>query len=218
MDEEAGTIEIPTDGLYLVYAQVFIILSFLNPLTNPPPKNPNFNLILRILPSCVFVYIFPLYFSFAVFRAQTLSNPPYSQQISNLVSSALLLRLSHHNKSQVTGAATVLYRTMATADIITENPKNLNFNYDFTCIFPKPSFQCMCIISLFQIEYLDVHDTNGFEINVDDEATMSCVTSTLGQDEETKKHNTCHTSGVLFLQRGNQYLFFKDVCFIFYHC
>jgi len=54
-----------------------------------------------------------------------------------------------------------------------------------------------------QIEYLDVHDTNGFEINVDDEATMSCVTSTLGQDEETKKHNTCHTSGVLFLQRGS---------------
>ena len=42
MDEEAGTIEIPTDGLYLVYAQVFIILSFLNPLTNPPPKSPNF--------------------------------------------------------------------------------------------------------------------------------------------------------------------------------
>ena len=38
MDEEAGTIEIPTDGLYLVYAQVFIILSCLN----PSPKNPNF--------------------------------------------------------------------------------------------------------------------------------------------------------------------------------
>ena len=62
MDEEAGTIEIPTDGLYLVYAQVFIILSCLNPLTNPSPKNPNFAELSG------FVYIFPLYlFSFPVF-------------------------------------------------------------------------------------------------------------------------------------------------------
>ena len=58
----------------------------------------------------------------------------------------------------------------------------------------------------FQIEYLDVHDTNGFEVDVDDEATMSCVTSTHNGDQETetKKHNTCHTSAVLFLQRGKK--------------
>ena len=62
---------------------------------------------------------------------------------------------------------------------------------------------------------MDVHDTNGFEINVDDEATMSCVTSTLGQDEETKKHNTCHTSGVLFLQRGN-YIYFLKMFVLFF--
>lgn len=53
-----------------------------------------------------------------------------------------------------------------------------------------------------QIEYLDVNETNGFEIDVDDEATMSCVTSSFG-DKETKKHNTCHTSAVIFLQRGS---------------
>lgn len=54
---------------------------------------------------------------------------------------------------------------------------------------------------ILQIEYLDSHETNGFEINVDNDATLSCVVTTSG-DEETMKHNTCHTSGVIYLQKG----------------
>lgn len=53
-----------------------------------------------------------------------------------------------------------------------------------------------------QIEYLDAHIINGFEINVDNEATLSCVVSSHGLKDK-KKHNTCHTSGVIYLQRGS---------------
>jgi len=52
-----------------------------------------------------------------------------------------------------------------------------------------------------QIEYMDVSETNGFEVDLDSEAILSCVVTTSGSDDE-KKHNTCYTSGAVFLQRG----------------
>ena len=86
MDEEAGTIEIPTDGLYLVYAQVFIILSCLNPLTNPIHHQK-----ILILPSWVGLFTFSRYIYFlsrcsqdrlsvtllVLSRFQTFSAQPY---------------------------------------------------------------------------------------------------------------------------------------------
>jgi len=52
-----------------------------------------------------------------------------------------------------------------------------------------------------QIEYMDVSETNGFEVDLDSEAILSCVVTTSGTDD-SKKHNTCYTSAALFLQRG----------------
>jgi len=52
-----------------------------------------------------------------------------------------------------------------------------------------------------QIEYMDVSETNGFEVDLDSEAILSCVVTTSGSDD-SKKHNTCYTSAALFLQRG----------------
>ena len=49
---------------------------------------------------------------------------------------------------------------------------------------------------------MDVNPTNGFEVDVDDEAVISCVTTSTSQEEEAKQHNTCHTSAVLWLKRG----------------
>ena len=49
---------------------------------------------------------------------------------------------------------------------------------------------------------MDVNPTNGFEVDVDNEAIVSCVTTSTGQEEEAKQHNTCHTSAVLWLKRG----------------
>merc|ERR1711953_297556 len=54
-----------------------------------------------------------------------------------------------------------------------------------------------------QVEYMDVNPTNGFEVDVDDEAVISCVTTSTSQEEEAKQHNTCHTSAVLWLKRGS---------------
>jgi len=54
-----------------------------------------------------------------------------------------------------------------------------------------------------QVEYMDVNPTNGFEVDVDNEAIVSCVTTSTGQEEEAKQHNTCHTSAVLWLKRGS---------------
>ena len=48
---------------------------------------------------------------------------------------------------------------------------------------------------------MDVSETNGFEVDLDSEAVLSCVT-TSGTDDSKKKHNTCFTSAALFLQRG----------------
>jgi len=53
-----------------------------------------------------------------------------------------------------------------------------------------------------QIEYMDVSETNGFEVDLDSEAVLSCVVTTSGTDDSEKKHNTCFTSATLFLQRG----------------
>merc|ERR1711935_846404 len=53
-----------------------------------------------------------------------------------------------------------------------------------------------------QIEYMDVSETNGFEVDLDSEAVLSCVVTTSGSDDQEKKHNTCFTSAALFLQRG----------------
>jgi len=53
-----------------------------------------------------------------------------------------------------------------------------------------------------QIEYMDVNETNGFEVDLDSEAILSCVVTTSGSDDDKKKHNTCFTSGAIFLQRG----------------
>ena len=53
-----------------------------------------------------------------------------------------------------------------------------------------------------QIEYMDVSETNGFEVDLDSEAVLSCVVTTSGSDDQVKKHNTCFTSATIFLQRG----------------
>ena len=49
---------------------------------------------------------------------------------------------------------------------------------------------------------MDVSETNGFEVDLDSEAVLSCVVTTSGSDDQVKKHNTCFTSAALFLQRG----------------
>ena len=49
---------------------------------------------------------------------------------------------------------------------------------------------------------MDVSETNGFEVDLDSEAVLSCVVTTSGTDDSEKKHNTCFTSATLFLQRG----------------
>ena len=49
---------------------------------------------------------------------------------------------------------------------------------------------------------MDENETNGFEVDLDSEAILSCVVSTSGSDDK-KKHNTCFTSGTVFLQRGS---------------
>jgi len=54
-----------------------------------------------------------------------------------------------------------------------------------------------------QIEYMDVSETNGFEVDLDSEAVLSCVVTTSGSDDQEKKHNTCFTSATIFLQRGS---------------
>ena len=49
---------------------------------------------------------------------------------------------------------------------------------------------------------MDVSETNGFEVDLDSEAVLSCVVTTSGSDDQVKKHNTCFTSATIFLQRG----------------
>lgn len=62
--------------------------------------------------------------------------------------------------------------------------------------------RAILILFLLQVEYLDENETNGYEIDLDEEPVLSCVVSTSGK-EDVKKHNTCFTSGVIYLQTGN---------------
>ena len=64
---------------------------------------------------------------------------------------------------------------------------------------------------------MDVSETNGFEVDLDSEAVLSCVVTTSGTDDSKKKHNTCFTSATIFLQRGKvSYISFSSLNTQFY--
>ena len=70
---------------------------------------------------------------------------------------------------------------------------------------------------ILQIEYLDANPTNGFEVDVDNEAIISCVTTSTGKGEEDEKqHNTCHTSAVLWLKRGTKKVYYAVLAALLY--
>lgn len=52
-----------------------------------------------------------------------------------------------------------------------------------------------------QVEYLDNHEVNGYEVYLNNEPFISCVTSTHSL-KERKKHNTCYTAAVVYIEDG----------------
>ena len=85
---------------------------------------------------------------------------------------------------------------------------------------------------------MDEHDVNGYEVYVNNEPSLSCVTATRGHSSSSqsstsgnnllpdatssginpassvghkhKKHNTCFTSAVLYVKQGKYILVFKE--------
>ncbi|XP_023328572.1 protein eiger [Eurytemora carolleeae] len=53
-----------------------------------------------------------------------------------------------------------------------------------------------------QINYLDEHDVNGFQIYVNETPFVLCTTMT-HTPQQTTKVNTCYTGGVVFLEQGD---------------
>jgi hypothetical protein len=51
------------------------------------------------------------------------------------------------------------------------------------------------------VEYLDNHEVNGYEVYLNNEPFISCVTST-HTPKERKKHNTCYTAAVVYIEDG----------------
>ena len=117
--------------------------------------------------------------------------------------------INTHNKT-VFWQSKHLYKNTVYAQMQILLKESVHTSPDYYFCHQIKVFKCIYVDLVFslQIEYLDVHETNGYEVEVDDEATLSCVISTSG-DENTKKHNTCHTSGVFYLQRGILLLYKK---------
>lgn len=56
-----------------------------------------------------------------------------------------------------------------------------------------------------QIQYLDKHDTNGYQVFVNREPQMQCVVTThTDSDPHRPKSNSCFTAAVLYLNEGDQ--------------
>jgi len=53
-----------------------------------------------------------------------------------------------------------------------------------------------------QVNYLDEHDVNAYQIYVNDNAFVMCTTMT-HTPQYTTKANTCYTGGVVFLEQGD---------------
>ena len=54
----------------------------------------------------------------------------------------------------------------------------------------------------FQINYLDTHDVNAFQVLVNDSPFLLCTTMT-HTVHQTTKANTCYTGGTKFLEQGD---------------
>lgn len=59
------------------------------------------------------------------------------------------------------------------------------------------------MLLLFQIYYLDEHDTNGYRIHKNSEVLFQCTTMTHSV-ERVMKGNTCYTGGVAYLSDGDK--------------
>lgn len=65
------------------------------------------------------------------------------------------------------------------------------------------------IIPNSQIYYHDDHDTNGYVIELNESPLFQCTTTTLSTERHTKS-NTCHTSGVTYIN-ANDRIHIKDL-------
>lgn len=60
-----------------------------------------------------------------------------------------------------------------------------------------------------QVHYLDEHSVNAYEVFVNTEPFLRCVTST-HSESSLPKANTCYTAGASFLREGDK-LFLRDI-------
>jgi hypothetical protein len=64
-------------------------------------------------------------------------------------------------------------------------------------------------VAILQVHYLDEHRTNAYEVFVNTEPFLRCVTST-HSESTMPKANTCYTAGATSLREGDK-LFLRDI-------